>query len=510
MKGMKGFTAKTVAAALAASMVLSGTVAAEPIDELNEIMEAQMTEKASLLEETLDFSGFSEAKKENGVQVQADFGLSKETIMQLGLEELLPDGGNLSINTQIDPVLKKWLFELAIGMAKDTSVLDLGLYGDKEKLALSLPQFFAGAVSLHAGNFREQYEKSEWAEIAGEMPSDIPEIELEFYPDTKLAGEEAGFLDLEELIAEYEGNIEIEKTEDGEETVYKFICRSEDLIGIYKEMVNQYMSIFVESGIFGAGDLNDMESDLNQMYDEMADMLGEEIEVLFYVKDNLVERITYGLSVDTSDFVKNEEDAGSEEPDTILEADESFEGTVDYEIVFADPQDAFKGMDINMAVTDVDGTQYAKMALQYRTETEDTAEKTTVSLELTDEGETVYAGTPFVMTFDSATGDFDILIEIEDALSMMLDSTFTEIEKGKSFRWIVDEFSFGDGTDEFTVSGEVSVSADPGDIQEPQEERELLAMTQDDIVSFMMELQVKAAGWAAKFMPEEETELIEE
>lgn len=510
MKRMRAFTAKTAAVTLAATMIFSGTALAAPIDELNEIMEAQMTEKVSLLEETLDLSGFSEAKKENGVQIQADFGLSGETVMQMGLEELLPDGGNLSIHTQIDPALKKWLFELALGMSKDASVLDLGLYGDKEKLALSLPQFFAGAVSLHAGNFREQYERSEWVEVAGEMPSDIPEIELEFYPDTKLTGEDAEFGNLEESIAEYGNNIEVEKTEDGDETVYKFVCKSEDLIGIYKEAVDQYMSIFVESGIFGIGDLNDMESDLNQMYDEMADMLGEEVEVLFYVKDNLVERITYGLSVDTSDYVKNGEETESEEPDTILEADESFEGTIDYEIVFVDPQDALKGMDINMAVTDADGTQYAWMGLEYRTETEGTAEKTTVSLELTDEGENVYTGTPFVMAFDAATGDFDIQIEIEEAFSMMLDSTFTEIEKGKSFRWIMDEFSFGDGTDEFAVNGEITVSADPGDIQEPQEERELLAMTQDDIMSFMMEIQMKAAVWAAQFMPEEETEIIEE
>lgn len=508
MKGMRSFTAKTVAAALAASMIFSGTVAAEPVDELNEIMEAQMTERVSLLEETLDFSGLSEAKKENGVQVQADFGLSRDTVMQMGLEELLPDGGNLSINTQIDPTLKKWLFELAVGMSEDDSVLDLGLYGDKEKLALSLPQFFAGAVSLHAGNFREQYEKSEWVEMAGEMPSDIPEIELEFYPDTKLAVEDAEFGNLEESISEYGNNIEVEKTEDGEETVYKFICKSEDLVGIYKEIVDQYMSIFVESGIIGAGDLNDMESDLNQMYDEMADMLGEEVEVLFYVKDNLVEKIAYELNIDTSDYVV--EEGKDEEADTIMQADESFEGTVSYEIVFVEPENALAGMDINMEVTDTEGTEYAKMALQYRTETEDTAEKTTVSLELTDEGENVYAGTPIVMVFDAATGDFDIQIEIEEVFSVILDSTFTEIEKGKGFRWIVDKCSLGDGTDEFVIDGEVSVSADPGDIQEPQEERELLAMTQEDIVSFIMEVQMKAAGWAAQFVPEEETEVIEE
>lgn len=506
MKKGKGLFSKTVSAALAASMIFSGTAVAAPIDELNEIMEAQMTEKDSLMEETLDFSGFSETQKENGIQVQADFGLSEKTLIQMGLDKLVSDGGNLSINTQIDPVLKKWLFEIAVGMSKDSSVLDLGLYGDEEKLALKLPQFFAGAISLHAGKLRGQYEESEWSAMIGEMPPEIPEIEMKFYPDFKAINEDTSLGGIEENIEQYTDDIEIEKTEDGEETVYKLLCKSEDIVEIYREIVNEFMSVFTESGLMTNSDVDDFEDDMDQMFDEMASMLGEEVEVLFHVKDNLVERITYGLSIDTSDFVVDE--ANPEESDTIMQADESFEGTIDYEIIFVNPENALSAMDINMKVADEDGTEYAQMAMGYRVETDGSVEKTAVNMKLTDGEESVYEGTPFVMTFDSATGDFDILIEIEDAFNMMLDSTFTEIEKGKGFRWIVDEISLFDGGINWGINGEVSVNADPGEIQEPQEERELLAMTQGEIIDFVNEVQANAAAWAAQFVPE--TEIAEE
>ncbi len=497
MKKGRVFTTGAAALALAAAFAAPGTAAEEPIEELSAIMEAQMEEQESLLEETLGISDFSEAQKENGIWVQGNFGLSKETLLQMGLDTLIPDGGSLNFNTQIDPALKEWLFEIGVGLSEEIPVLELGLYGDEEKLALAVPQFFAGYVSLYAGNFREQYEQSAWVDVAGELPSDIPDIEMNFYPASGTE-ESSQPTELEEAFAEFTENMQAEKTEEGEETIYKVVCKSEDVMDVYRAVLDKYLALVDGSEMVFSG-AEDFEDDLDQMLEEMTSMLGEEIEVLFHVKDDLVEKITYEVEIDTSAFAV-------EEPDTIMQADESFTGTIDYEIVFADPANALDGMDIRMEVADAAGTEYSQMTMAYRTKTEGTVETTTFNMELMDGSTSIYSGTPFVMSFDAATGDLDMLFSAGEEFAIEFDSTFTEIEQGKSFCWVIDKISMFDGTMEYGLNGEISVSADPGTIEEPKEERELLAMTQGNIVDFVNEIQENIQEWVNQFTPAEERE----
>ena len=559
-------TAKAGTAALAASMVFQTAAMAAPADELNAIMEAQseMTSE-SLIGEFIGFSDLGKAMKESGLQIQLDAGLLAETIELMDLDEQVTEDGHFSFNLQIDPELKKWLAEGSVGPTEE-SFLDFSLYGDSDRLALSMPQFFSGALSLHGGSLREQYETSALAEILGEMPEDIPDIDLTFYPTAemmKLISDLSGGNqeELQQILTEASEDLQVEKTEEGDSTIYTATFAMSDIMEIYRSILDSYSTFFMDTGVITVEDNNGMQMDLDEMLSQLETVYGESVDINFEVKDDLVQGFNYEIYMDTSTLADEEteyaavvedtlEPAGTAEDavaadvsageeteaaaeteiaaetetaataegtqtETMTESEsvpeEDFQGYLNYQVSYVDPEDLSKGMDFEMTISDADRNSLGSAAFGlYRETADDVTETYSMFMEIIDEnGEVQYTGTPFSMTFDSATGDLDALFAVDDGSSrveMKLDSTFSQVEKGKKFVWTIDELSISADDEKMGLTAEILAAAQPGEIAAPEEERDVLAMTQAELLGLVTEISVNAETWSAQFAPEESTE----
>lgn len=543
MKNLVRNTGKAVSAVLAAAMLFQATALAAPVDELDEILERQSgMQEESLLEKTIGFSEMGKAIADNGLQVRLECGVDEETARMMGLDTV-PLGGHVTLNVQVDPKLEKWLFKQGIG-TEDGSVIDVSLYGDKERFALMIPQFFAGAISLHAGNFRDQYLNSDLAQIIGETEN-IPDIDMKFYPEESDIADTAGPFDglqeqIEEKFEQIAQDMQVEKSEKDGLTVYTAAVETSDIMDVYRMFMDSYISVFedfVDSGVVTVGDSSGLDAEVDQMLDAMESMLGDEVAVDFTVKDGLVEKIGYDLYIDTTEFVEASEvdaetvltesteetlaeagdasdasaaipESGNEAFHVSVEAEE-FRGHCRYEIVYADPADPLQAFAVNMTVTDDDGDDSAAMSMTKETQTTDTVSETVIGLEMTENGETLYSGDLIHVRFDSETGDLDASLEMTDPdtneeVALRLDSTFSEIEKGKSFLWTIDSVSVETQGQSAGIAAEIRISAEPGEIVTPQSERVLFDMTQAELLALVSEISANAEIWSAQFEPETE------
>ncbi len=572
-------SAKTAAAVLSAAMIFQGTALAAPIDELSEIMEKQeelVTD--SLMEETLGLSELGDAIDDNGLLFQIKAALDAPTFEMMceesGLSEkeaeLLKDGCAL-LGLQVDTNLHKWQLSAGLG-SEENSLLGVSLYGDEEQLALSLPQFYAGALALKVGNFKEQLLNSDLATIFGisqENAGEIPEIDMSFYPeDTEDDADLFGGIKerIEEKAEEIEETLQVEKTESGDVTTYAATMDTSDIMDIYRIFFDEYLSLFTEATIVSVSgaDLSDMDAQIDQMLSELGSLLGDSVTVNFDVRDGLVEKISYEMYIDTSaldtatetledtiieetvaaagnaeDAVPAEEPAAQSEaagaadtaaqsevagaadtaaqdeaaqtPETtdhIVEVEGSFQGYITYEFSYLDPAQPTKGMECKMDMKSEHGAELMTMLMNYGTETEGTVETTTFSIDMQEGGRSIYSGTPFTVSFDAATGDLDAVFSVEDendSVVMKLDSTFTEIEKGKSFVLTIDELSVTAGGEKVGMTSEIKVSSDPGEFDAPAQSRVILDLTQGGLLDLVNEISANAQVWAAQFMPEVET-----
>lgn len=564
---MKKFTSnagKVISAVLTAAMLVQTTALAAPIDELNEIFENQEAlEETSLLDDTLGFSELEKAIEKNGLGLWIRAGMTEELAEALELSDTEFANGYLSYNIQVDPGLKKWLFGAGVS-TEEGAILDAALYGDTEQLALTIPQLFAGAVAVRAGSFRDQYINSDLAGLIGETEN-IPDFDMKFYPEESDGMEvENPFAELKEQLEEkgeeIQEDLQVEKTEADERTVYTVRMDTEDIMDIYRLIMDGYISAFSYGGLLTYGDVSDMETDMDQVMDEMEAMLGEQISVNITVKDGLVEKIDSHVFIDTTPYIQEFEseddelitelvqeiakkagdaaDAGNpetEETDAETAAEEEtaaddasaaedvidtdpasieveydeFRGYCDYELVYADPQHPLQGFEVSMVMTDELSGKSAAMKVSKQTQTEDLASTTTIGLELKENEESIYSGTPISVVFDANTGDLDAVLTLPDTdtgeeVELRLDSTFSEIEKGSSFLWTIDGLTAQAEGESLGVTAEIRVSADPGTIETPQNERVLFELTQSELILLMSEISVNLEGWLAQFEPETE------
>lgn len=563
------FWGKAAAAVLTAVMLTQSTALAAPLDELNEITEAQYEARTeSLMAQTLGLSGLSEAADENGIQLLVNGGLTDGTKAMLSGDAAEWADTTVRLNVQSNTQQRAWLFEA--GAQKDgDDLLDLGLRGDSERLSLMIPQLFEGALSLKAGNFKEQYLNSALAEIlgtTGENAAAIPDLELRFYPEEDVSGNpfEELMEQMEEKAEEFSQKTAVEKTEEDGLTVYTAVVKSDDIADLYEFFVRQYLSVFTESGLLDVADADfeeTLETSLDQMMTQMRQMLGDEIEIRFDVRDNLVERISYELYLDTAALKQQNgtatevvegtlapagnaadaaggmeasapggvaageteasapggisaDAAGETEANTpgdvpAVAAEPDFQGYVDYEIAYINPADVSEGLDCHIEVLDTERQELGDVLVRVQTQEDGTVSETTCSLEAATPEETVFSDTLFTMTFDAATGDFDAAFKLSAEgkdVALTLDSTFTEIEPGQSFLWKIDGLTLQSGTETVGAAGDVSFSADPGEIAEPESERVLLEMTQGGWRDLVNEISEKATAWAAQFAPQPSSE----
>lgn len=529
-RGMTGMIAVT---ALSAALSMQSVVYATPAEELNGILEKQFkTNESSLLENTIGFSQLAEEMKENGLYLDLSGELMDGTAQLLGVSDAVPEGSSLHLNLQIDPVLKKWLFQFGLNRGIDPLV-DLSLYGDREQLALTLPQFFEGAIGIRSGSFKEQYEGSALQlMLEGEEPSEVPEIELKFYPENAEASaeeENAGLKGrLEDKTEELQQDMKAEKTEEGDLTVYTVVYRTQDIVDIYRIVLEEYFGIFENSGLMVNSDVDSAREDMEQMLDQISSVMGDEVEIHFTVQNDLVEKISYELYCDTTELVQKlqeseseaEAETGEEEEvssslvkvNTTVEEAEEFQGYLNYEMTFADPSQPLQAFDFCMTVEDLDRNEMGTFCLEKETVITDNSSETTMHLEITDEGEVQYSDTPVTVSFNAGTGDLDAVFKMSDedtTVAMNLSSTFSEVEKGQSFCWTINQLSLEADGEKAGVQGVIQAAARPQEFEVSQNEKMILELSDSELMSLLAEIMVNAQSWAAQFEPETEIEEIQ-
>lgn len=599
---------KAAAMALTAAMLAQGTAfAAEPAEELEDILERQEElSQESLLAQQLGLDELGDAMEDNGWQFSVKSGLNDGTLETLDMEGAIPEDGYAGISFQIDPKLKKWLFQATTGA--EEPFVDLALYGDREQLTLSIPQLYSGAVGLIAGNLKEQYQSSELSKILeGSVSSeDAPDIDMKFYPDDDVAEWASNpFSQLQEQIEEKAEQIgdtmQVEKTESDGDTVYAAHMQTADIMEIYSMVMNGYVDLLTDpalsSVVVMSGDVQELRDSIDQMLDVMEAVLGDELVMNFHVQDGLMTSVDYdlyidsaaieeaaklnaenteiqaqviadydveadgedadgiqiegadGLEIEDTDEIQIEDIDGLEIEDTdgiqIEDADgleiesadeisdddfeaelmtevfegtvneagevtngeqaaESFQGSFHYEVIFVDPANPDAGMDFHMTVSD--GTsELAKMAFIMRNTRTETKSDTTVDLEMTSEGETVYSGTIYTSSFDAETGDLNVSFGMTDPesgekVSFDLDGTFTQIDPGKGFTFVADNLGITADGESVGLTSELSVSADPGVIDTPADVLQLFQADQEELVNLVNEISMNAQSLAVSMM----------
>ncbi|MDO5344874.1 MAG: hypothetical protein Q4E91_03925 [Lachnospiraceae bacterium] len=517
------------AAALSTALSMQTAAFASPAEELQEIMEAQFEkEEPSLLGKTLGLSELWEEMEENGFSVELEGALSEETASLLEIEDAVPEDSSASMTLQVDPKLKKWLIQLGLKKGIDP-FLDFSLYGDQDELALTLPQFFSGAVAIRSGSFKEQYEGSALqAMLEGEEPSEgeesfeIPDFDLKFYPEDS---HEPGLFDLKDKIKEkaekIQEGVQAEKTEENDKTIYTVTYQTQDIVDIYRIVMEEYLGIFEKSGLMVQNDTDSALEEIDEMLDQMSTMMGDEVEVLFTVRNNLVEKISYELYLDTRlvSGTLPEEDTEAEEEtedettsqslvsvDVSMEED-NFQGYLDYEVNFVDPEKPWQAFDFCMTCKDPDGNELGAFYMEKDTEETEAFSDTKIRMEIRTEGEILYSDQVAEAAFDAKTGTLDVALKMNEddtEIALNLSGVFSDIEKGKSFLWTIHELSLESDGEKAGLQGSVHLSAEAPSFEAPEEKRMILELGNTDLMSLFSEVMIKAQTWAAQFEPETE------
>lgn len=513
--------------AAAAAMLVQTTAMAEPLDELNEILTATPELKQeTLLSETLGLTQIKELIKENGIDIHWKGGLTDGTAEILGVQDNIPEGSYAELGFQLDRNAQNWKVEAGLGTAEEV-LGNLALYGDHDVLQLAIPQLYDGAVALHAGNLKEQYENSALSALLGEDYSAvIPELNMRFYPEAAdldlMNTLTASFTEaLAQEAAEIEEQVQVEKAENGDEVIYTMTCPSEVIKEVYASFFEGYIGLVSQFNAVDTYELSEMEDELDQMIEEVFAVLPEEIDVDFFTKEGLLEKIYYELYLDTEameavngDVVEGVLDEAGTAQDAAGETD-GFKGTAAYEIAYTDPSDPAAGMEIHMTMTDDTAGEYADVLVQLATATEGTVSETTLTAAISVAGEPVYTGTLYTQTFDALTGDLDMSLAVQaDPEGMIgeaeaaelpvltLDSTFTEIEPGVGFTWTADGLTLSADGESIGITSELTVSAKPEAITDLQPEYAILEMDETELTTFIMEIYMNAQNWLSEHTTE--------
>lgn len=507
---------KMMVMAMASAMMMQATpvMANEALEELNTILTEQLQQtQESLLSETLGLSDLKEAIKTNGIALQWNAGLMDGTAELTGLTDI-PEGSYAQLGVYLDKTNQNWKVDAGFG-ALDGALGDLTLYGEHDMLQLAIPQLYEGAITVHAGNLKEQYDASALSLLFGEQYSAmIPDIDMKFYPeatDLELFDSlSAGFSKvlLEEL-TEFQQQINVEKREEQDSLIYTMTYPSEAVQELYTSFFDSYIGLFSRLGMVNVTEISEWETEIDQMLDELFTMMPEEIDVNFYVKNDLVEKISYEMYLDTAAMagasdMMSEEEQQEEAVIEVSDAGKLENFTLFYEFTFTDPTNLGAGMDMRMQMIEETGVS-GEILLQIANVTEESTASMTITAEVSAKDETIYSGTVFKQTFDAATGDFDIIVaegmfdetDTQEELSLTLDSIFTQIEAGKGFTWKIDEFSFGSDSEKIGITSEVTVNSQPEAIEALPMERNIFEMDETELYDLILEISENAQNFIA-------------
>ena len=292
MRKREGFVKQAAIFAAAALVVPAAAQAKEdPGEELEEILETQMEQgEKSLLSKTLGLDELQENMEEEGFSVQTKFGVSRETWELLGVEAPTSEDGYLQMNLRAAEDAERWQFDLEAATDENTKFLTLSLYADEDQLAVSIPQFYDGALAIRSGSLLQQYNGS-WLEQMLDQPLE-EDVDLSFVPGEQ-EEDETQEDDSWELVKDA---ARVEKSEQGDETVYSVIVPTETFLDFCQE---QYETLIEQlSGVTTVTEYGDP----NEFFACLKNAMEEELTLDFYTRHGFVTNVALEATIDTAEF----------------------------------------------------------------------------------------------------------------------------------------------------------------------------------------------------------------
>lgn len=559
MRRRAGKFARRAAIFAATALVVPAAAQAkeDPGKELKEILEEQM-ENASkpLLYETLGVEELQENAKENGFSMQTKYGLSQSALELIGMADKWSEESYLQMDLQAEKEARKWQFDLEAAADADTPCLNFSLYADENQLAMSIPQFYDGALAIRSGSLKKQYENSWLEQMLGQPLEE--DIDLSFAKGDGKKEEAAD--DGDDSWEEVTNATRVEKKQQGEETIYSVIVPTETFLDFcqeqYETLIEQLSSVATVTEY----------GDPDEFFDCLKNATEDELTLDFHTKNGFVTNVALEATIDTAEFEEYrkelreegapdgptasfwvsgpgfhaemggaQEDAYSAEenaeaapedtagqsadaaPDIIGGADGSTDIYLDstgvitekLEFAFADPQNPSDGF---IASFSLEGEEEAtNVELSLSQERKSTTEEYTFHLLQSDENGINFDDDFYKISFNAETGDYDEVLKLgEENGTIGFDGTFTRIEPGKGFDLRVDGLTIADETGIGSITGSISVQTGDITLEAPENEKMFLELTEAQVLNLMMEVQEKATVWQEKFMPElSETEEYE-
>lgn len=499
---------KALALALMASVTVSSASFAEavssPLEELNAILQNQKTiQEPSLLSKHLGTEALSQAVKEHGFEFLSEWGMQDGTAETFGLPQMLKDAF-AEIGFMWSPTDKQWNLHLGGGLNEETA-LAANLYGDTAQLLLSCTPFYDGAIGIRSGSLYNQYIGSALEQLlvslldAPEIQELIPDIDLMFYPENldlsafeqptdALKGKYAS------KIKELEESLLVEKEENAENTIYHVTCEMKEVLDIYQMFFTEFIALSLDMGAMTYEDAMETTEAILYFIEDAQEILGENILLDFQTKDNLLEKMSYRVSMTQEDYEKDEEGNWVPVPYTI---------DADVELAFADPTSPWNTFDVNVEITSTAmADEVISVWLTKQTENKENISETVISLMVKENEEVLYWGIPFTSSFDAAAGALDMNIslmeETEEIMNVTLDSHFEDVVTGESFIWTLDELSMSVEGETIGLNGNVRFSTDISGNYVPENTVMACEASQGEIFTVMSEIMMNGQEWLNK------------
>ena len=542
MRKREGFVKQAAIFAAAALVVPAAAQAKEdPGEELEEILETQMEQgEKSLLSKTLGLDELQENMEEDGFSVQTKFGVSRETWELLGVEAPTSEDGYLQMNLRAAEDAERWQFDLEAATDENTKFLTLSLYADEDQLAVSIPQFYDGALAIRSGSLLQQYSGS-WLEQMLDQPLE-EDVDLSFAGGDGKKKEEAAD-DGDDSWEEVMDATRVEKKKQGEETIYSVIVPTELFLDFCQE---QYETLIEQ--------LSDVATvteygDPDEFFDCLKNATEDELTLDFHTKNGFVTNVTLEATIDTAEFEEYQkelreegapdgptasfwvsvpgfhtevggmqEDTAGQNTDAASDIIGGADGSTDIylgstgviteklEFAFADPENPNAGFECSLKLENGE----KKITVELSGERKRTGNTETYTLHLlqSDADGVNFDEDFYNVSFNAETGEYDGVLNFGEEVGMIgLDAAFTEIKAGESFDLRVDGLTIADETGTGSINGTVSVQVSPGELKAPENEKMFFELTEAQLLNLVMEIQQKGTAWQEKFMPEQsETE----
>ncbi len=527
------------------------TVEPDAAKELEVLLDGLSTHKKGDLSTSLDVGTLSKNISERGLSAFVLLHLDAESAGLLLDEGTLPQGGTLQASFAFDPVSRKWELSAKADEGEET-YLSGTLYADDDQLALSLPQFYEGALGIRSGSLMEQYNDSLIRELMDEEPL-TEDVILQFFPrQTTMDGSLANIKSRMEkkadlLFKDLKTRTPVQKEVSGSSNVYHVVISLSELTGIFETIAEEYYASLAEAmkalpGMTEATQeidetIEEMRSSINESLEELKNTYADEIPLEFYAGNDGLKSVHVTLTVLETAY---EEESGSDEysayeEESAYEEDFTYEGdltyaegssyeeetgygedfsyqdyepegeqaeagTMEFDLSFADPLDPWREFDFRMDAVNREETSKGVIMLTKETETTGTRSETTIALLVKEDDDVVYWDIPVTAVYDSESKNVTAQLNLNDGsetVKLSFDGTFESVVPGESFVLALNELGISDGYQKAAVTGQLKISGDPGEIETPKSQM-ILELNQADLLKLITEIGFNAQQWSSR------------